>query len=104
MIPTTINAIGDNNIKPLFSYPKAYNPVFSMGSPKTLNPSKVPEPNNSLKKPTAIKMTPYPIEFPTPSRKDLQGPFHKANASKRPIMIQLVMINPTKTESVLLSS
>ena len=38
IIPTTINAIGDNNINPLFSYPKAYNPVNSIGSPNTLNP------------------------------------------------------------------
>jgi len=47
IIPTTIKAIGDNNINPLFSYPIAYKPVFSIGSPKTLNPNKVPEPNNS---------------------------------------------------------
>jgi len=35
IIPTTINAIGDNNINPLFSYPKAYSPVISIASPKT---------------------------------------------------------------------
>ena len=58
IIPTTINAIGDNNINPLSSYPIAYNPVFSIESPNTLKPNKVPEPKSSLKKPTAIKITP----------------------------------------------
>jgi hypothetical protein len=42
--PTTISAIGDNNINPLFSYPIEYSPVFSIGSPKTCIPNKVPEP------------------------------------------------------------
>ena len=39
-----------------------------------------------------------------PSKNDFQGPFPKANASKRPIMIQFVIIKPTNTESVLLNS
>ena len=47
-------------MNPLFSYPKAYNPVNSpgIGLPNTGIPNKVPEPNNSLKKPTMIKITP----------------------------------------------
>ena len=49
-------------------------------------------------------MTPYPTAFPIPSKKALHGPFPKAKASKRPIIIQFVIINPTKTESVLLNS
>jgi len=73
MIPTVINAIGANNINPLFSYPKAYKPVFSIGSPKTLNPNKVPEPNNSRKKPTIIKIKPYPAALPKPSKNDFHG-------------------------------
>jgi len=56
-------------MNPLFSYPKAYNPVFSIGSPKTWIPNKVPEPNSSLKNPTMIRITAYPKEFPTPSKK-----------------------------------
>ena len=91
-------------MNPLFSYPKAYKPVFSIGSPKTWIPNKVPEPNNSLKNPTIIRITAYPKEFQTPSKKDFQGPFPKAKASNRPMIIQLVMIKPTNTESVLLSS
>ena len=55
-------------------------------------------------KPTIIKITAYPSEFPIPSKNDLQGPFANANASKRPIIIQLVIINPTKTDNVLLNS
>ena len=69
-----------------------------------IQPAKVPEPNNSLKNPTIIKITAYPKEFPIPSRNDFQGPFANANASKRPIIIQLVIINPTKTDKVLLNS
>src|SRR5690606_33045901 len=104
MIPKTINAIGDNNMNPLFSYPNAYNPVFSIGSPNTLNPNKVPDPSNSLKNPTIISIKPYPAALPTPSKNDCHGPLARANASKRPMMIQLVIINPTKTDKVLLSS
>ena len=40
----------------------------------------------------------------TPSRKDSQGPFCMANASKRPMRIQFVMIRPTYTESCTLTS
>ena len=36
--------------------------------------------------------------------KDSQGPFCMANASKRPIRIQLVIIRPTYTESCTLTS
>ena len=47
-----IRAIGGISIKPLFSYPVEYSPVFSIGSPKTGTPNKVPEPKSSLKNPT----------------------------------------------------
>ena len=55
--PTTIKAIGESNINPLFSYPNAYKPVLSIGSPRTGIPQRVPEPSNSLKKPTKINIT-----------------------------------------------
>ena len=67
-------------------------------------PMKVPDPNNSLKNPTMIKIAAYPNAFPIPSRNDFHGPFPNANASNRPIMIQLVIIRPTNTDKVLLSS
>jgi hypothetical protein len=91
-------------INPLFSYPREYNPVLAIGSPRTGIPKRVPEPSNSLKNPTIIRITPYPRAFPIPSRKDFHGPFPRAKASKRPMMIQLVMISPTKTARVLLNS
>ena len=42
---------------------------------------------------TRIKL--YPSPLPNPSKNDSQGPCDKAKASKRPMMMQLVMISPT---------
>jgi len=71
---------------------------------KTFQPKMVPEPKSSLKNATITKIIPYPKELPTPSRKDGQGLLAIENASKRPIIIQLVIIKPTNTESCLLTS
>ncbi len=59
---------------------------------------------SSRKKATITRILAYPKPLPTPSRKDSQGPFCMANASKRPIRIQLVIIRPTYTESCTLTS
>jgi hypothetical protein len=99
IIPTIINAIGGKIIKLLFIYPIEYSPVPVIESPKSGYPISVPEPKSSLKTATIIKMTPYPIAFPNPSSMDGYGLFPMANASRRPIMMQLVIIKPTNTES-----
>ena len=59
---------------------------------------------SSLKKATKIKITPYPMAFPIPSRRDLNTPFPRAKASSLPITIQFVTIKPIKIESSLLTS
>src|SRR5690554_2703563 len=82
-------------------YPKAYNPVSSPGRlfPKMEAPQIFPEPSTSRTKATSTRIQAYPIAFPTASKIDGQGLFAIAKASKRPIIIQFVMINPTKTDS-----
>lgn len=67
-------------------------------------PQIVPLPNNSLKNATVINIKLYPIPFPMPSNKLGIGAFFIANASALPITIQLVIINPTKTDNCLLMS
>ena len=51
-----------------------------------------------------MRITAYPKALPIPSKKDLQRPLPKANASNLPIIIQLVMIRPMNTDKVLLNS
>ena len=57
------------------------------------------DPKSSLNTATNMSIAPYPRPLPNPSRIEGQGLFAIANASKRPIIIKLVIINPTKTES-----
>jgi len=62
-------------------------------------PIKVPEPKSSRNTATIIKMAPYPNPFPKPSKTDGHGLLAIAKASNRPMMMQLVMISPTNTDS-----
>ena len=78
-IPTVISAIGDKSINPLFTYHDSYRK-----SGTTCIPHKLPEPKSSLKKATKIKIIPYPIAFPIPSKNDFQTPLPRAKASAFP--------------------
>ena len=103
-IPTITKAIGANNMNPLLTYPVAYKPVFSTEFPRIYIPNNFPEPFISLNNATTNKMIQYPKPLPKPSKKEGHGLFPKANASKRPIKIQFVIINPTNTDNCLLIS
>ena len=58
-----------------------------------------PLPNTSLTSATASRIQAYPIAFPTASNMDGPGLLASAKASRRPMMMQLVMMRPTKTDS-----
>ena len=58
-----------------------------------------PLPNTSRTTDTARRIQAYPMAFPMASRNYGPGLLPRANASKRPMMMQFVMIRPTKTES-----
>ena len=83
----------------LSKYPKLY-AVSGMN----LKPKRLPEPNISLTAPTIAKMYAYPSPLPMPSRKLSHGAWFMAKASSLPMSIQLVIINPTYTDSCTLTS
>lgn len=61
----------------------------------TWTPKKDPNPISSLTNATVSRTKAYPQPEATPSRKEGQGLLLRANASHRPIIIQLVIIRPT---------
>jgi len=67
-------------------------------------PKSVPEPKSSLMMEMIMRIIPYPAPFASPSISEGIGLLPRANASIRPMIMQLVIMSPTKTDSCLLTS
>ena len=67
-------------------------------------PKKVPNPSNSLTNAIESNTNIYPSPEVKPSQKEIIGLFDCAKASALPMIMQLVMINPTYGPKALLIS
>jgi hypothetical protein len=98
IIPTIIKAIGGKIARPLLNIPSYKKHQVLPGTPLIYLSQKV----LLLQKQLPVSTHTHPL--PIPSNNAGAGLLPIAKASKRPIIIQLVIIKPTNTDSCLLTS